>query len=619
MNIGGVEGIYGMPVIALALALSAGCGQTAAVKVVWCEGEDCVSAGEPIAMSREQEWPASGTHLLNRGGLFREGDQAKYAVNVPVDMPDARLIIRYARPGIRYGQGDAPARVEFSGTRAGAAATTTEVDFKKVANWGGRPVDYGLLTVDLGDLGKGDYTLTLTALKAKGNVTIDGFFVAPADFEISKEELDPLVRITITSEGYVALRRPSVVVRQDAEKRLPLAVRCFAPGSACAFGEASLTDDEGNKHTLTASTDAAEDRIMLDVSGMSDGEYTLSVRTDFPPVNMEFPVLLVGEFLSTLDKDIEGIETALAEAKSSGAAGAERCRLDLEHAASLLKTDKARLTIASETDEKKWIPGLTVWGNWVRYPEMVVLNMRKTVSQTKETIARLGKGEDPYEARFGEMRRAYRAASSDEVRACRVFVPSSYAKADKVPFILMLHGAGENENFFPDLGDGMILERLEERGYLAAMPHWESETAVTDMPDLIETMRKEYPKIDPQRMYCTGHSMGGFGTYRLATSKPELFAAIACAAGTGSLELAPKLKHVPLLMLHGEEDSVVSVGGARRVAAKMEELGQVVELHVFPHLGHGYKLPDHINLSLDFFDKHTTGPHSSPALPAQSE
>jgi len=608
MNIGGVEGICSMPIIALALALSAGCGQTAAVKVVWCEGEDCISAGEPIAMSREQEWPASGTHVLNRGGLSREGDQAKYAVNIPVDMPDAKLIIRYARPGVRQGQGNAPARVEFSGTRDGASATRTEVDFTKVANWGGRPVDYGLLTVDLGDLAKGDYTLTLTALKAKGNVTIDGFFVAPADFEISKEELDPLVRITIASDGYVALRRPSVVVRQNAEKRLPLVVRCFAPGAECALGEASLTDAQGNKHTLTASTDAAEDRIMLDVSGMPDGEYTLSVRTDFPPVNMEFPVLLVGEFLSSLDRDIEAIDTALAEAGSSGTAGAERCRLDLEHAASLLKTDKARLTIASETDENKWIPGLTVWSNWVRYPEMVVLNMRRTLSQTKETIARLNRGKDPYEGRFGEMRRAYRAASSGEVRACRVFVPSSYARADKVPFILMLHGAGENENFFPDLGDGMILERLEERGYLAAMPHWESGPVADDMPGLIETMRKEYPKIDPQRMYCTGHSMGGFGTYRLAASKPELFAAIACAAGTGSVELAPKLKHVPLLILHGEADGVVSVDGARRVAARMKELGQVVELHVFPNLSHGYKLPDHIDLSLDFFDRHTTKP-----------
>jgi len=572
---------------------------------IWREGEDCVSAGERIAMSREHEWPASGTRVLNRGGLSREGDTAKYEVNVPVDMPDAKLIIRYARPGVRQGQGNAPAMVEFSGTRAGAPATRTEVDFEKVANWGGRPVDYNFLTVDLGDLAKGDYTLALTALKAKGNVTIDGFFVAPADFEISKKELDPLVRITIASDGYVALRRPSVVVRQDAEKRLPLAVRSFVPGTECALGEASLTDAEGHKHTLAASTDAGGDRIMLDVSAMRDGEYTLSVRMDHPHARMEFPVLLVGEFLSSLDKDIEAIDTALAEAKASGTPGAARCQLDLEHAASLLKTDKARLMIASETDEKKWIPGLTVWGNWVRWPETVVLNMRKTVSQALETIARLGKGEDPYEGRFGEMRRAYRAASSDEVCSYRVFVPSSYAKADKVPFILMLHGAGESENFFPDLGGGLILEKLEERGYLAVMPKWQSTPVATDMPDLIETMRKEYPKIDPQRMYCTGHSMGGFGTYRLATSKPELFAAIACAAGTGSVELAPKLKHVPTLILHGEEDGVVSPVGGKRVAAKMKELGQVVELHVFPHQSHGYKLPEYIDLSLDFFDKYT--------------
>ena len=100
MTIGGVEGICGMPVIALALALSAGCGQTAVVKVVWCEGEDCVSAGEPIGMPREHEWPASGTRVLNRGGLFREGDKAKYeiklACSLSSDHPHPRTYMFFA-------------------------------------------------------------------------------------------------------------------------------------------------------------------------------------------------------------------------------------------------------------------------------------------------------------------------------------------------------------------------------------------------------------------------------------------------------------------------------------------------------------------------------------------
>ena len=52
----------------------------------------------------------------------------------------------------------------------------------------------------------------------------------------------------------------------------------------------------------------------------------------------------------------------------------------------------------------------------------------------------------------------------------------------------------------------------------------------------------------------------------------------------------------------------MAAGGARRVAAKMKELGQIVELHVFPNVGHDYKLPDCLKLSLDFFDKHTKKP-----------
>jgi predicted peptidase len=106
-------------------------------------------------------------------------------------------------------------------------------------------------------------------------------------------------------------------------------------------------------------------------------------------------------------------------------------------------------------------------------------------------------------------------------------------------------------------------------------------------------------------MYCTGLSMGGFGTYTLATTYPQLFAAICCVSGTGRPELAEKLKTVPTLVLQGATDQVVPPEGAKRVEARMKELGQEVQLHIFPIYGHDYHGEEYMKLTLDFFDRHT--------------
>jgi dipeptidyl aminopeptidase/acylaminoacyl peptidase len=188
-------------------------------------------------------------------------------------------------------------------------------------------------------------------------------------------------------------------------------------------------------------------------------------------------------------------------------------------------------------------------------------------------------------------------------------VPASYWTTPKVPFLLMLHGGGGDENTWPELADGALLKALDEAGYLVVMPKWHSHNrpAEVDIPQLLDLAMQAYPRIDPDRVYSTGLSMGGFGTYWLAATYPEKLAAVCCVSGTGDPDLAPNLKHVPLLILQGEADEVVPPDGARAVAAKMQELGETVELHVFPNVGHDYRIDPYLRLTLDFFAKHRRG------------
>ena len=96
-----------------------------------------------------------------------------------------------------------------------------------------------------------------------------------------------------------------------------------------------------------------------------------------------------------------------------------------------------------------------------------------------------------------------------------------------------------------------------------------------------------------------------FGTYRLATEHPGLFAAVCCVSGTGDPAKADRLRNVPLLILQGGMDRVVPPAGAEKVTARMKELGYVVDLRIFPTYGHDYHAEEYLNLSIDFFQSYT--------------
>ena len=87
------------------------------------------------------------------------------------------------------------------------------------------------------------------------------------------------------------------------------------------------------------------------------------------------------------------------------------------------------------------------------------------------------------------------------------------------------------------MDDGRIMQQLERRGYIAIMPHWHSrrmgEHWMDDQMQLIEEVKRIWPKARTDKLYMTGISMGGGGTYRLAAAHPDRFAAIACVSGVG--------------------------------------------------------------------------------------
>ncbi|MBS4204216.1 prolyl oligopeptidase family serine peptidase [Lederbergia citrea] len=168
----------------------------------------------------------------------------------------------------------------------------------------------------------------------------------------------------------------------------------------------------------------------------------------------------------------------------------------------------------------------------------------------------------------------------------RLFEPDT--NREKQPLVLFLHGGGER-------GVSNDVQLLANRGAISwadpeqqaknsafvAAPQaaindrWTSEVNISLLLDLIETLKEEYP-IDPDRIYVTGISMGGMGTWSLIQDHSDLFAAAIPVCGTGDMKKAGNLVNLPIWVLHSADDATVNVSGSRNMINAIEASGATV-------------------------------------------
>ena len=110
--------------------------------------------------------------------------------------------------------------------------------------------------------------------------------------------------------------------------------------------------------------------------------------------------------------------------------------------------------------------------------------------------------------------------------------------------------------------------------------------------DVINEVSTKY-RVDPDRIYLSGSSMGGFGTWATATTYPEKFAAIAPVCGIGDPADMAQLKDLPVWVVHGEQDIWVPIAGARQCVAALRQLGGRVRCS-FLNAGHNVPIPSEL-------------------------
>jgi predicted peptidase len=175
-----------------------------------------------------------------------------------------------------------------------------------------------------------------------------------------------------------------------------------------------------------------------------------------------------------------------------------------------------------------------------------------------------------------------------------LYYPPSYAPetGDRWPLLVFLHGLSKRGDDLERVKIGDIPKMLDDGQdfpFVIVSPQcpagswWPYE--VRAVKELIDHIIAALP-IDPDRVYLTGASMGGYGTWALATLHPELFAAIAPVSGGGVPLLAGQLKDVPVWAFHGGEDDVIPLSETQVMVDALKANGADVRLTIFPDCGH---------------------------------
>lgn len=192
----------------------------------------------------------------------------------------------------------------------------------------------------------------------------------------------------------------------------------------------------------------------------------------------------------------------------------------------------------------------------------------------------------------------------------RLLKPVNPDAFDKFPLVIFLHGAGErgsdneaqikhitelflNEQYRGKYPCYLIAPQCPKGQWWANFDRQGSRTVLKNAPtapmqlviDLIEKVIQEYP-IDTTRIYITGLSMGGYGTWELIARLPQKFAAAVPVCGGGAPALADNIKHIPIWAFHGAQDTVVPPRESREMINALRIAGALPGYNEYPDVAH---------------------------------
>jgi predicted peptidase len=172
-----------------------------------------------------------------------------------------------------------------------------------------------------------------------------------------------------------------------------------------------------------------------------------------------------------------------------------------------------------------------------------------------------------------------------------LYLPQGYDTIDRQwPLLLFLHGAEEAGNMMEMVkknGPPKMIEYGYQFPFIVISPQSpsEDEWSLDVLNMLLNEMVSRY-KVDTNRIYVTGLSMGGTATWNLAIAYPQRFAAVVPICGRADPSKAALIKDLPVWVFHGALDDIVPLEIPEKMVNALKELGSPVKFTVYPDGGH---------------------------------
>ena len=172
-----------------------------------------------------------------------------------------------------------------------------------------------------------------------------------------------------------------------------------------------------------------------------------------------------------------------------------------------------------------------------------------------------------------------------------ISLPEGYGNVDqKWPLVLFLHGAGESGSDLELVkihGPARLIAAGKQFPFIMVAPQCPSRQPWSEdvLGSLLDNIEDKYA-VDKSRVYVTGLSMGGYGTWGLAMRYPDRFAAIVPICGGGDESQICSIKNLPVWAFHGAKDPVVPLSESQKMVDALKACGGDPKLTVYPEAGH---------------------------------
>ena len=386
---------------------------------------------------------------------------------------------------------------------------------------------------------------------------------------------------------------PSLALQNAVSAHVTLRQRPAAPAPNQPPQEPALVKDLGTFEGVARDLRESPSFFDLDVSDVPDGAYLLAVDVTNQGEHIGSVPLLVA-----LRKGVDDLASRL---EAAAARAPESVRADI-----LFPVDRMKNVNRGRLELRTFDPA-------------------RDLAAAETIAAAASNGRDPFAGKTGDLRRHYRLEAADEIIPYRMYVPASYNGSKAYPLIVALHGLGGTEDSFFDGYNKALPPLAEQHGYIVAAPlgyrvdgsyGWglgtppadprtrrTQELSEQDVMQVLQHVRQQY-KIDENRIYLMGHSMGAIGTWKIAPKYPDVWAAIAPISGNGAPDTLEKIRNVPEIIVHGDNDPTVNVAGSRTMVAKLKSLGVEHTYIEVPGGLHSDVVAPNVAAIVDFFDAH---------------